>query len=1144
MISEEHIWKILNDYFKRKGFVHHQVESFDDFINNGISRIITEEPDILFTPKDKKYENYRISFSDVYIPFPSIIEETRELREFNPSEARQRDLTYDSPIYVTITETLKTEGQKPQINKHLRVILGRIPIMLNSSKCHLSKMTPDERIKFGECKFDEGGYFILKGKERVLIGQLRSVYNIPLVIEQKSNEKMKYITELRSMSEETGHSVLIQAMISNDDNNLVFSLPNIKEQIPFGIIFKAFGYTTQEEITDLIGLNCEKVSKYIRLIINDSYIVEVDDNGYEFFKKNSKKNWDDLSSLEKIQWKKRAVIDNALTYIGLRATNPVKDDERNVYAKQVIENEIFPHMGITSTVKEKIYLLGYMVHKLLATCIGMRKPDDRDNYIHKRVECAGVLCYELFRQLFKKFTNSIVSQIENKKQYPDIMSIIPRLSEITKGFQHCFGTGNWGVPKNSYIRQGVAQILSRLSYGATISNLRRISIPIGKESKNAAIRQINPSQIMFICPVETPEGAPVGTVLNLSLLTRVSKRTPTVLVKEIVENCENIILIKNLNQLNQLTRVFINGIIIGMTEEPYDLLEELKDIREIKMLPWDVSLSYDDLDDELHICSDEGRLLRPIFNIKDGKLLCKEEDGTNWDELVRKGVITYIDNMEANNAVIAFHQNELTKYHNDYCEIAPAMMFGIMASIIPFPDHSQSPRNTYQSAMGKQAMSMFALSHLIRADTIAHVIGSSQKPLVGTRSSEILGFNDMPSGINAIVAIACYTGFNQEDSIILNHSAVQRGLFWATSYRTHSEVEKKDGNMTEKFGLPPLDKRKREANYSLLDENGIVRIRNNDGSSVYVQKGDVIIGRVNIEVVKNEKEEIIDTSVIIKREEEGYIDRIFNSITPNGYNLVKIVIRKVRIPEVGDKFASRAAQKGTVGMVYRQEDMPFTNEGISPDIIINPHCIPSRMTINQLMESVLGKTCTIDGKCGDATPFTSSSTGDEKKGTTIAEQLCDKLGLKGYQRCGNEMLYNGMTGEKMGMFFIGPVYYQRLKHLVSDKIHARSTGPVTTLTRQPLEGRSRDGGLRFGEMERDCMIGHGCTKFLSERLFEQSDKYFVTICTKCGNFATTKIFCKSCNSDKVVNIKLPYVSKLVIQELNAMLIKTKFAIKY
>jgi len=793
----------------------------------------------------------------------------------------------------------------------------------------------------------------------------------------------------------------------------------------------------------------------------------------------------------------------------------------------------------------KAFFLGYIVRKLLLVVLGKKNEDDKDDYFNKRVESAGVLCYELFRQLYKKFSSTIIANIEKKKQCPDAISLIPRLPIITNGLKHCFSTGNWGVPKNIYIRTGVSQVLSRLSYGATLSNLRRVTIPIGKESKNSKIRQIHPSQIMYLCPAETPEGAPVGIVMNLSLLTRISERFPTVLVKQIVLKNTYIMSLKDLVTDRNCTKIFLNGSFCGISKEPLKFLQEIKAQRSIKLLPYDVSISYNETENEINVFSDEGRLLRPLFIVENDKLKATKEDGTNFDELVEKGLIIYVDNNEINNAVVAFNQNELKRYKCDYCEIAAAMMLGVMASIIPFPDHSQSPRNCYQAAMGKQAMSMYALSHLIRADTITHVLTYPQKPLVNTRGGEMMGFGDMPSGVNAIVAIVCYTGFNQEDSVILNYGAVQRGLFWATSYRTHCEEEKKQGFSHEYIGLAPLDKRRKDINYSLLDENGIIMTRfpvyeNNGkkygGGSVYVDIGDVIIGKIMVQHNKNDKDDIIDNSLIIKKGEEGYIDRVYISTNPNGYKLVKVVIRSIRIPEVGDKFASRSAQKGTCGMVYSHEDMPFTNHGMVPDIIINPHCMPSRMTINQLMENVLGKSCALEGTFGDATPFTVNSIG-------VADQLCDRLGMNNYERTGKEILYNGMTGEKMGSVFIGPVYYQRLKHLVSDKIHARAQGPNATLTRQPLEGRSRDGGLRFGEMERDCMIAHGTSKFLKERLFEQSDYYTTTICDTCGNFSTNKTTCKVCNSDNIYKIELPYVSKLVIQELNAMFIKCKITVK-
>lgn len=1053
-MDETKIFEILRNHFETNGFVSHQIGSFNNFVSHDIPKII-RELDINFTISQTKGDDikYKISFENTVIPKPTIIEENRELRSIHPAEARNRDLTYDSPIYVDIIENITQDGVS-EIKTYKRVVIGRIPIMLHSEKCYLSEINRSEFPKYGECTKDVGGYFIIKGKERVLVSQIRGIYNKCLVLEPKPSEKFDYVAEMRSMSDETGHSVLVQIKIIN--NILTATLPYIKEEVPVGIVFKALGLTDRE-IIDILNNDYEEVTKYTKIIIN----------GCEPIKEETHEE----------------TVQSALRYIGSLSTTPIKVEERVEYGKQIITSEMFPHLGITSTLTNKAITFAYMVSKLLNTVVGMRKPDDRDNYINKRVESPGILCYELFRQLFKKYINTVVSQIDKKKQLPDIMSIVSKLTDITKGFNHCFGTGNWGVPKNNYVRPGVAQLLSRLSYGATISTIRRIAIPIGKESKNSAIRQINPSQIMFLCPVETPEGAPVGIVLNLSLLTRISERNSSILVKQVIEMCDNITFFDEYiqNTLIFNTKVFINGVIIGNTDEPYELLEELKELRKVEMIHKDTSISYDEDDEELHIYTDEGRLLRPIFTLNnDGNLNISPECGIDWNELVENDYIRYIDNMEADKAVIAFNQKDLTKYHNDYCEISPTMMFGVMASIIPFPDHSQSPRNTYQAAMGKQAMSMYALSYKTRTDTVVHVLESGQKPIVNTKCAEFLGFNEMASGTNAIVAIACYTGFNQEDSIIINYSAVQRGLFWATTYRTHSEEERKESLIHEKICLPPVEKRQNNCNYSYLDENGIIKLNNkvnqdkdgnfSGGGSTYVKKGDVIIGKVAIQQSKD-GDEIEDCSLVIKKGEEGYIDRIYTSTTPNGYKLVKVVIRKLRIPEIGDKFASRAAQKGTCGMIYSQEDMPYNDEGISPDIIINAHCIPSRMTINQLMESVLGKSCVIEGTYGDSTPFTSASVTNTKTGKTVAEEICERLEMNGYQGSGNEILYNGMTGEMMGEYFMGPVYYQRLKHLVSDKIHARETGPVTTLTRQPLEGRSRDGGLRFGEMERDCFTG-------------------------------------------------------------------------
>jgi len=461
-------------------------------------------------------------------------------------------------------------------------------------------------------------------------------------------------------------------------------------------------------------------------------------------------------------------------------------------------------------------------------------------------------------------------------------------------------------------------------------------------------------------------------------------------------------------------------------------------------------------------------------------------------------------------------------------------MMGVMGAMIPFPDHSQAPRNAFQASMGKQAMSIFAQSFNKRADTCVHVLDYGQKPLVTTKAAEIMGFSDMPSGLNAIVAIACYTGMNQEDSVIINQSAIERGLFRATTYKTFTAEEKKEGSYQYcKLVRVPYEYRKSGWDYSKLDESGVIKIRMHDGSAMPVTRDTVLVGKIFIFSSKNSPEKISDCSLVAKKGEDGFVDRIEETVTPDGYRMVKVIIRKSRIPEVGDKVASRSAQKSTIGMVYRQEDMPFTSSGMVPDMVINPHAMPSRMTINQLLECALGKTCLMNGEIGDCTAFSTPN---------IAEKISKELVRLGYDDC-TEQLYNGFTGEPLdAKIMMGPTYYQRLKHLVSDKMHARACGMVTTLMRQPPEGRSRNGGLRVGEMETWSQLAAGCSRFLKERVFDCSDVYQVSVCKMCGTIVHKPEMCDVCKTSNIVRVNLPYSSKLLIQELQCVGIKIKLGV--
>jgi len=1089
MLSETATRDILKTYFNEYGIVSHQIDTFNHLIKFGLQEVVSAEPPIKV--QYKKGCSYTLSFGDIYVPPASFIDENRVIRRVNPREARDRNLTYDTPIYVDITETYIEDSVKGE-KKHPRVMIGRIPVMIGSVVCNLHEMTTSERVEAGECEFDKGGYFIVNGKERVLVGQLRGLYNKVLV--RSKNDKWAYLAEVRSMSEETGHSVLLQALIGVDNRTIVFSIPYIKEMIPVGILFRALGYD-QNTIATILGLGPE-YDKYIKYIIRDSCMV--------------------------------GSQEDALKFIGQFTLHVVKEDKQSAYARQVVETEILPHLGISSTNKEKVYFLAMMVGKLLRTHIGVRGEDDRDNYANKRVDMAGVLCRDLFRTLFKRFCKSIFTQMDKKKQVPDAISIIARTNSITTGLKYSFGTGNWGVQKNTYVRVGVSQILSQITYGAKTSNLRRIVIPIGKEGKNSKIRQLHSSQMFYICPCETPEGQTAGIVMNLALLTRVTNRIPTVLVRSFVEDCSNIILINN-DTIPEATTVFVNGVLIGTTQSPLNLLTELKNGRSIGALDKTISMSHNKTDREINIYSDDGRFIRPVFTLGSDctklKLIELGLQGSSWDDLVDSGCIQYIDHNECEEAVIAMKQVELGQYKNDFCEISEAMMFGVMASIIPFPDHAQAPRNTYEASMAKQALGIYALSHNIRSDTITYIMDYIQKPLAVTQAASMLGFDDLPCGLNAIVAVCTYGGANQEDSILVNQGSVDSGMFTVSSYRTLCLEEKKHSALSrESICLPPEKSRKVGSNYHHLDKNGIARKRS------ILHKGDVVIGRV---IIKSNKDgdTITDCSLTIKGGEEGVVDRVFVEKTPAGHKIVKVVIRSRKIPEKGDKFASRCGQKATTGLVVPREDMPFSSSGIIPDLIINPQCLPSRMTLNQLLECVLSKSCAIEGTIGDATPFTQAS-------ENIAEKLCDNLDTTGFERHGYEKMYNGYTGVAFDAeIFIGPVYYQRLKHMVEDKIHCRAYGQVTNLHRQPPEGRSKDGGLRMGEMEKDACVAHGISRFLKDRLFEQSDKYEIIICGKCGQLATSREECKACSTSEVYRVNMPYSANLLITELKAMGIK-------
>jgi DNA-directed RNA polymerase II subunit RPB2 len=573
-------------------------------------------------------------------------------------------------------------------------------------------------------------------------------------------------------------------------------------------------------------------------------------------------------------------------------------------------------------------------------------------------------------------------------------------------------------------------------------------------------------------------------------------------------------------------------VLIGWTKNEQNVITFLNELKCSGALHHDVSFIHVNIDKEISIFSDEGRLSRPMLTVNNNGELNNYKDDMNWDDLMQKNIVRYVDSNEAEHSVIAMYKSELSPNHT-YCELHPSLtLLGSISISIPFAPNNQSPRNVYQCGMFKQALGIYCTNFHDRFDTVGHVLNYPQRPLVSTQQSKMLKYDDMAYGTNAIVAVMCYTGFSQEDAVIVNKSAVDRGLFVSTCFKTIVCEEKhRSQTVFETVEVPPPQIRSKSLNYTKLDHDGIV----SEGTPIV--KGDVIVGKTLTKLFKDDDKEQTDCSLSIKSGEEGIVDKVAITINSDGNRIIKIKIRSVRVPEMGDKLALRQAQKGVIGLMLNQEDMPFTDEGICPDVLLNPNALPSRMTIAQLLESVLGKKCCFDGTYGDGTSFLESN-------YDRSEQIAEELKKYGYNGHGYETLYNGMTGMPIrAKIFIGPSYYQRLKHMVKDKIHSRSQGNVTVLSRQPVDGRSKDGGLRSGEMEAWCMVSHGISSFLRERMFDMSDKYEVTVCTKCGVFGCSSKACHSCKSESISMVDIPYACKLLLQELNAMGIKTSLKTK-
>lgn len=1008
--------------------------------------------------------------------------------------------------------------------------------MLGCDACHTQHLENTM-----ECPLDQGGYFIVGGCEKVLVAQEKLHQNVPYVFSVKQPSRFMFQCEIRSCHERKLRSTSsLYVYITNAKcgaiPTMLVELPFVTMHVPVLALFRLLGVETRNEVMEAILGTDDATEHRILCSILDN---------------------DNTSDM---------TVEALYDYIGREGTRETTRERRQRYLDHIINCEVLPHQGLTATpeiLRSKVLFLGIMIRKLLRVYMGELQCDDRDHLATKRMDCAGTQFGLLFRQVFRMVHKSMYAQLQRvadsgKMNFTNIGNIITS-KKLTQQFRYALATGNWGIMsmRGTTAQTGVAQQLGRMTSASTLSLLRKVSTPVARETKNPKPRQLHPTSWGIICPMDTPEGGACGLTKAIAMLTHVRVGTFSdcilqqleVMRNETFPNAMHLALQTSCTQRSTGIPMLVNGSLFMYANAAVtqDVLTELRSRRRTGLVPFDTTIAF--VDGHIIVETDPGCMLRPLIRVSHLHEFTEIVRNTVCpnllvDELLSAGVIEYVDKQEENALRVAIAPYEEPPDGWEvytHCEIDPSMITGLCGSLIPFPDFNQSPRNTYQSAMMKQALGIPMLNHTVRMDTILHVMSSPQQAMVSTRIDSLTGVSKAPAGINAIVVIMSYTGQNQEDSLILNKASLDRGMFTSVKYQTFRDEEHQNGGSdAERFqnvGKMANVLGRRNADYSHLEDSGTVAV------GTRLKPNDVIISKTvtTTELGEGTRRTIERDSSTVMRE-HGIVDSILHVTNEDGTRIAKVKVRNTRRPIVGDKLSSRMGQKGVIGAILPQEDMPYTEDGIVPDIIVNPHAIPSRMTIGQLTECLLSILGTFTGERGDGTMF---------RGTSL-EYICDELERHGYDRHGKTTLYNGFTGEAFeSKVFMGPTYYQRLRHMAADKDHARSRGPVHWLSRQPTEGRARNGGLRFGEMERDCLISHGASQMILDRLLDNSDPATLTVCGTCGLLAQAaaentmvrnrNAVCPNCEEKgNVKQMNAPYSFRLLLQELQAMSIAVKF----
>ncbi len=1030
-------WIVIQDILTREGIAKQHLNSFDEFLKNGIQEIINEVDKIDI--ENAEYP-YKIQLGKIKLQQPRMMELDGSITHVTPTETRLRNVSYVAPLMM---EANVVEDGKILEQRFLHI--GDMPIMVKSDACILRNFSENKLIDHGEDPYDPGGYFIINGSERVIVGLEDLSYNKIIVDREKVGGK--HVFKAKVYSSIVGYRAKLE-LVLKDDGLVVARIPGSPVDIPVITLMRALGLESDKEIAAAVSLS-EKIQNELE------------------------------SSFEK--------------------TDVMTSKDAIVY----ISKRIAPGM-----LEE---FLGEAVCKLLELKLGWIKPDDKDHYGNKVIKFAGQMLADLFRTAFRNLVRDTKYQLERSGQKRGISAVAAAIRPgiITDKLNNAIATGNWGRG-----RVGVTQLLDRTNYLATISHLRRVQSPLSRTQPNFEARDLHSTHFGRICPSETPEGSNCGLVKNLALSAIISIRTNS---NELVETIYDLGTIHFTEAkpavLRDGARVFVDGKLIGYHPDGKKLAESLRELRRTSKISHHIGISIDE----------------------------PEQVGSTKR---LNGIIELVDANEEENCLIAIEEKNLKKY--THLEIFPSAILGAGASIIPYPEHNQSPRNTYESAMAKQSLGfstpMMNTSTYVRQ----HFMLYPQTPIVTTKAMNLLGLDKRPAGQNCVVAVLPFDGYNIEDAIVLSKASVDRGLARTFFYRIYeSESKQYPGGMRDNFEIPNPDDNirgfKGEKSYRLLEEDGIIATECN------VLGGDILIGKTSPPRFMEEYREFEikgpyrrDTSISVRPSETGVVDTVVMTQSNEGGKMYKVRIRDMRVPEIGDKFASRHGQKGVLGILAKNEDLPYTADGISPDVLINPHAFPSRMTVGMMMESISGKAAAIRGSSVDASAFVGEK----------MDEIRSVMDESGFKYSGKEIMYDGRTGKPFPVeVFIGVVYYQKLHHMVADKIHARARGQVQMLTKQPTEGRARGGGLRFGEMERDCIIAYGASMILKDRLLDESDKSNVYVCERCGLVAYNDIkqrryICRICGDrGRVSSVSVAYAFKLLLQEMQSLNIAPRLMIR-